>query len=349
MSNEYWGRYISEGSLAFDPHQMFWHPREPHLFVSRDHRHITGWHWREEKSANEKPGYSPLLIADDQDLFSVGHIDKIFFSDSYNSHFLVKSESFWWWRVGAATDHWILYNRTGDIQSKITADSSFLRVFGDLRSDPLRPLQDYYDAEILAFPSSGLLSLCRVSMFPKSLYFPTHDLLKLQEFAKATINLANLQVSEQERIESFAWHPSGLYLAIEISGRLHLLHWDNAELVLRPEQRGEKYEAVAWSPDGTLLAVDRKLAKVWDVRTNTIRETAPHERWDYRPEGSLDNQLKSCDGLRSFSSYKGGPNFPIKDWKEVTDIAWSPDDPDVFATVGGKDCPRDIRIWQRVK
>lgn len=163
--NAYWEKYSSTDSLEFDPHQMFWHLREPHVFVSRDHHHIRGWRWREEESANEKPECSHVRISDDgdQDLFSVGRINKVFFSDIYNPHFFVKSQSFWWWRAGALPNHWILYNPMGEIRSMITANSISLPVFGDLRSNPLRPSQYYSNAEILAFPSSGLLSLCQVS------------------------------------------------------------------------------------------------------------------------------------------------------------------------------------------
>lgn len=335
-----------EWNRLLNPKQLFWHLREPRLFATRDHCHFTGWRWETEKVGPKQPEYSHLRISDDSNLFSVGAMNNLFFSDSYNFHFLVKSQSYW--LGGGGSDHWIIYDSRGVVQSALPADSSVPQMFGDLRSNPLRPAQSHYDTEILAFPSNGILSLCRISKLPKFLNIPGYDVSKLQDFAETTIDLLLLPGAEQNRVGSFAWHPSGRYLVIEISGSLYLLRWNAAQLVASLQSE-EKYEAVAWSPDGTLLAVDRQLSKVWDIRTNEIRPLAPHERWDYRPAGSLDNQLKSCDGLRSFSSHQGGPNFPIKNWEDVTDIAWSPDDPDIFATVGGKDCPRDIRIWQRVK
>ena len=347
--DEYWRNYNSTTSIA--PHQLFWHLHAPHLFVSRDHRHMTGWRWIEEKSANEKSQYSHKLISDDSVLFSAGDIDKIFFSDSYDSHFLVKSESSYRFYY-IVTKYWTIYDCAGCIRASFVTNTwdlhlfGFFRSQGDPHSSPWRP--GGQGNEILVFPSSGFLSVCHVSELPESLYFqPRDDYSKIQDFAKATVSLVNIQFSANEFYRSFAWHPSGLYLAIEITGRLYLLHWDSAELVA-DKQGSEMYEAVAWSPDGSLLAVDRTFSKVWDIRTGKIRPSAPHERWDYREEGSLDNKLQSCDGLRRFSSQYGDPNFPVN-LEKVTDIAWSPYDPDVFATIGGKDCPRDIRIWQRVK
>lgn len=130
LINEYLRKHLTP--LEFDPHQLFW--REPHLYASRDHCHFTGWHWREEKSTNEKPRYANVRVSDEQTLFSVGAIDNVFFSDSYNSHFLAKAESFWWWRIGLATDHWTIYDREGNIRKSIHAHSWNFGLFGNMRS-----------------------------------------------------------------------------------------------------------------------------------------------------------------------------------------------------------------------
>ena len=342
LIDEDWERRYPHQSKILDPHQIFWHPAQPHLFVSRDHERITSWRW------SIKERYAQ--ISDNQTLFSAGSIQKAHFSERF---FLIQSES--WRPDNGGTDHWILFNEQGARKTKITGCSEYLKLFGDLRSNPLRPTRDY-SAETLAFPSEGIISLCSISKLPETLHFPTYDLSKLQEFAKATINLRVLQVAENESVGTFAWHPSGHYLAIEISGRVDLIHWDHAEVIRQPESaRSAKCEAAGWSSDGALLALDRTVSRVWDVRTDTIRDAAEHERWDLRDEGGLDNKLQSCDGLRRFdrwseSDMRVGSEFNLQLHREaLTDVAWSPDDPDVFASIGGTGCPRDIRIWQRVK
>ncbi len=316
----YWTTRAEEAH--FDPHQLFWHPHHPYLFVSKDHCHMTGWYWPASEGHRQ--------ISGGQKLFSLGSIKKIFFSDD---PFLAISESFRWWEH-RPTDHLVLYDSGGNLQTMMTGYGLAMPLqfrgghLMDLRSNPWRPA---HSGEILLRSSWDDLSVSvyHISKLPKTLLFP-EAWSRMQEFAKTTINLTKLRHSEKESVGSFAWHPSGFYLAIEISDRLHLLNWDNAELVLCPPQDGEKYEAVAWSPDGTLLALDRTFLKVWDVRTNTIRSLAPHECWEYREEG----------GIGYWRTFAG---------EKVTNVARCPYDPDVVATIGGENCPRDIRIWQRAK
>jgi hypothetical protein len=89
------------------------------------------------------------------------------------------------------------------------------------------------------------------------------------------------------------------------------------------------------------------------------------ERLWHSRAGTAFEKFKSCDGLREFipnekavhdweifGSEKEPPavtgennfNFTLP---KVADVAWSPHDPNVFVTVGGEDCPRDVRIWRR--
>jgi WD40 repeat protein len=147
-------------------------------------------------------------------------------------------------------------------------------------------------------------------------------------------------------VGSFAWHPSGLYLALEIAGRLELLHWDSAERAMsKVNPGGGRWEAVAWSPDGALLALDRSCTLVWDVHADTVGPTTQQERWIRPDGGDLEAKLTSCNGIRRFESLQRS-NFGHR-LDEVADIAWSPDDPDMFVTIGGTECPRDIRVWHR--
>jgi WD40 repeat protein len=151
-------------------------------------------------------------------------------------------------------------------------------------------------------------------------------------------------------------HPSGLYLAVEIANRIDILHWDSAEKVLPRSlvaSKGEKYQAASWSPDGALLALDQNISQVFDVRTNTIRSCETLERWALQAN-NLGGKLTSCDGLRRFTK----PPRIHSEWlgqqlnkqlAGVTDFAWHPRNPNLFATIGGENCPRTVRVWRLVK
>ena len=98
-----------------------------------------------------------------------------------------------------------------------------------------------------------------------------------------------------------------------MGGWLHVAHWPNAEVIASwvPVDPNASYAVLGWNSDGTLLALDDKASLVWDARTDEVRRSKPAEQF--------------------------------------TDVAWSPNDPTVFASLGGKECPRDFRIWRRVK
>lgn len=276
----------------------------------------------------------------------MGSCQRIYWSETY---FLVASESFAWWRLWALTDYWIVYDQEGNPRTTILANPYLFRLFGEpsrekIISNPWRPQNR---GELLVFPQPLLAGICRVESMPERMAFPDQSCEQIGACLKApALDLRKFQLNERESVGSFAWHPSGDYLAFTISGRLHLIHWNTGELVfLQGPPSGEAYQALEWSADGRLLALDSEVDEVWDAATTEIRAALPDEWWSIRPPGSLENKWISRDGKRRFSSGFYG-NFPVELGPGITDVAWSPD-PDHFATIGGRGCSRDIRVWKR--
>jgi len=337
------------GLGSLDPRQVFWHPNGIYLFVSRDHCHLNTWAYYEGNHSLGLPPCHVGPVTDSQLIFCHGHIDKVFFSD--DGWFLTKGQSTLWWVENK--NQWTIYSSQGRIEVAIKARNSALPLFGSLQCNPWRP---GHQKEILTIPANGLLSLCDASDLPRSLDVSGSDWSKVRASSKSTLDLGLIQLSEKEAVGTFAWHPSGLYLAIELAGRIDIIHWDSAEKVLPHSivsQDGAKYQAAGWSPDGTLLALDKSISQVFDVRTSRPRMCELHERWNLH-EQNLEAKLTSCDGLRRFSKSPNNRGQWIDEKSReqllgVTDIAWHPRNPNLFATIGGEDSQRAVRVWKLVK
>jgi serine/threonine protein kinase len=341
---EYWRR--SEPGW-YAPHQLLWHPSQPYLFASRDYGHLTTWYWDHEPKDGE-PWRSPSGGGggNAQPLFSAGTIEGVVWSED---GFMLQGEAFWWWHMGAMTDRLVVLNRIGEIRT-IIGLGKHSGAFGQVayddgpRSNPWRP---HHMDRLLVFPSVNVAAILDVNDLPGDKFWPQRS-EGFESFTQTRVNIDSLRLSEGDRVQTFAWHPSGAYLALEVSGRIYLIHWDSAELVwLHVPPVGESYGAWSWSEDGRRLALDLDAAKVLDVTTGAVRPAGESERWMVRPAGSLKNKLTSCDGLRTFDwGQSVSPRFPVHIPGGFRDVAWCPQDPNTFATVGGADCPRDIRIWR---
>jgi serine/threonine protein kinase len=351
VKDPHFEEYLSrEGSAAeqaalFNPRQLIWHANHPYLFVTRGYHQFASWELQEKRDETRGRRMIHEQMARIRRLFDVGHVEAAIFGEGA---FLIQSQSFWWWDMNAATYHCIVYDQWGYECSTVSKRRRYPEPFGDLRSNPFRP-QRMHDDEVLVLPARLILGVCHVHSLPKRLYLDGGD--KLEQHATSLIDLADaIKLSDADEVTSFAWHPSGMYLVIVVAGALHLLHWDRAELVASQRPVGGRVEAAGWNAEGTLVALDAKQTRVWDVRDDTIRAPLPHERWTKRSDGTLEQKLTSCDGQRSFKALYGrrivSNNFnPALD--NVTDVAWSPHDPHMLATLGGPECPRDIRMAAR--
>ena len=351
-----WAYEPYEDSTILDPHQLFWHPHQPYLYVSRDHQNLTAWKLTSDADDSKRLRHDPVGPSGVQRLFSAGKVEKGFFSHDF---FAARSTSSGSSDYTAADQHWTIYDSIGNIEASVLHRYSTFNLFGDGRSNPLRPGR--YCKEILCFPSNEVMTLCDLSKMPRYSKIASSDYTKLREYAKSEIPLRMVRVSDTESVGSFAWHPSGAYLAVETNGRLSILNWDGVEVVSEyVPSHGAKFEVKGWNHDASLLALDDKADFVWDARIHKIRPATADERWRIRDEGNIENKLTSCDGLRSFHGRQHKPKYARwgREFSEspsdrlnqalgdVADVAWCPNDPAMFATIGGTECPRDIRIWR---
>jgi len=340
----YWEQ---DGRDLTDPKTLWWHPTGPYphletatesyLYVAKDHKvlRVYAGHLRASGDHHHRGDDDRVPV------FSRGLIEEVL---SQDTRMLVRSKPRWF---GSLPEHWIAY---GSYDGSILADAegNFLSDFfgwekvETVKGNPLRPDNDHRASSgVVAFNRAGradMISLRNLSARPTS--------SKVDE----TLSLKTLLISDQEVVDSFAWHPSGNYLAVSINGRLTILHWDNALVIAHIDHTAQQfpYEAAGWSPDGALLAVDLAMTKVFDIRTFTMRDCQPHERWTNRNRGELELRRTSADGLRQWHNAEdwAAPDVAFQ-LRGARDFAWHPTDPELFATVGGPGCERDIRVWRR--
>jgi serine/threonine protein kinase len=340
---DYWRKRADANHC--EPRLLLWHPHQSYLFAARDHCFLSGWRWEEDRRAGHVYGPSPLVTA--QAVFSRGWLKGVVWSET---SFLTQAESFWWWKHDLPTDHWIIYDVNGMIRAWIVPRYANLGLFGPLEDGALlcNPWRPKHRNSLLVLPGPDVVATCDPARLPPGKLL-LENCSEINSFAAEHINLSKLRLAQQDVVDSYAWHPSGEYVALALGGRIHVLHWESGELVaMHTPPAGETYGARGWNREGSLLALDSDAARVWDARAGIARASQPNERWAIRAEGSLDRKRTSCDGLRSIEGPGFRPRFGV--WDEAgsaSDAAWSANDPDVFATVGGEGCTRDIRIWRR--
>jgi serine/threonine protein kinase len=164
------------------------------------------------------------------------------------------------------------------------------------------------------------------------------------------VSLDRLRLTSKESIGSFAWHPSGSYLALDIEGRVSIINWDTAELIesITPIAGHPAFRAVAWSADGSLLSLDLSGSLVWDTRSRQVSEGTSAGWAAPRDAGNGTDKHRSCDGRRWIDRRDDGRCTSNFGWSgvDVTDLAWSPTDPHAFVTLGSSAGRRQLRLWR---
>lgn len=174
------------------------------------------------------------------------------------------------------------------------------------------------------------------------------------------------------QISRFAWHPSGQYVAVTCEAQednharqTHVVHVDSARVLVSAPVG---HMLLGWNPGGDLLVLEGRARSnhlsVWDSTRWEFRLLAAEERettWGRRVS-KFDKPL-NADGTRELRRRSPNPDgysalsvvTHTGDDEHSVDLpnsivpwgaAWSPTDPDLFATVSGNDSPRSLRLWR---
>nr|VFK19601.1 MAG: hypothetical protein BECKLPF1236A_GA0070988_102302 [Candidatus Kentron sp. LPFa]VFK34051.1 MAG: hypothetical protein BECKLPF1236C_GA0070990_102412 [Candidatus Kentron sp. LPFa] len=283
-----------------------------------------------------------------QCIFSQGWINHVFFSRKYA---LVESENKW----NVQDDffyHCVLIDSRGDVVAHISR-SSLLPVFGVERWDfsSRNPFRPGADGDLLFLLRSHQLGLVDAAGLPRDYRIPKSGLDEfLRDFGKIHIDLSFLMPSKDDEVLDFNWHPSGKYLAVDISRRVYLLHWDSGEVVASiGGDDGGSYWMREWSENGKILGLYETKARgkyvkcVWDITENSIRDERNTDLWQHA-------QSETRPGKKLVTPSQYWPDLARgKQMSGLKDKAPCPYDSSLLATIGGEGSERRVRIWERVE